>query len=145
MRQGDGLMSGRTSITAYRWLVILMALAAVGGWGSFFYTSQQEAPLYEARRPQAKDVREERQKLEAALKEQRESAGELKTAEGRLAAARDSLARTNEAQEQAKAALAAAQGELANRRAELTSLSQQIASARDVQAKQEEAAQQTGT
>jgi uncharacterized phage infection (PIP) family protein YhgE len=138
-------MSGRTTVTAYRWLVILMALAAVGGWGSFFFTSQQEASLYEARRQQAREVRDERQKLEQALKEQRDGAAELKDAEARLTTARDNLARTSEAQEQAKAALAASQSELASRRAELSSLNQQIAGAREQQTKQEEAAQQTGT
>ena len=139
-------MSTATSIAAYRWLVILMGLAAVGGWGSFFFTSQQEASLYEARRQQAREVRDERQKLEAVLKEQRDSAAELKNAEARLTTARDNLARTGDAHDQAKAALAAVQTDLATRRAELTALSQQIAGARDEQTKQEESAtERTGT
>jgi septal ring factor EnvC (AmiA/AmiB activator) len=122
------LMTAYTSSVTYRWVAVLMAVVAVLGWGLFFMISTSSASMEDVQRVQINRLTEERDRLDAELKEQRTRTAELSEVEAKLASAKDSLARMTEAietartrHEEARAALASTQTALASRRAELAS------------------------
>jgi septal ring factor EnvC (AmiA/AmiB activator) len=133
-------MASSVSDAAYRWAAVLAVLAAAGGWGAFFLTSEHATALAQAQGREIRDLRQGRAELEAAIVAERARAAELKDIETRLQATRQTLERAKEAQEKAKAALAATQGELSTRRTELATLTAQVAQTREGQAKAEQAA-----
>ena len=121
-------MTAYTSSVTYRWLSVLMALVAVLGWGLFFMITSSSASVEDAQRIQISRLTEERDRLDAELKEQRARTASLAEIEAKLNAARDNLARTTDAieaargrHEEMRAALASTQSTLASRRAELAS------------------------
>lgn len=121
-------MSAYTSSATYRWVAVLMAVVAVLGWGLFFMITSSSASVEDAQRIQISRLTEERDRLDAELKEQRARTAALAEIEAKLNTAKDNLARTTEAIEAARtrhedmrAALASTQSALANRRAELAS------------------------
>ena len=125
--KGDRMTAYTSSVT-YRWVAVLMAVVAILGWGLFFMTSTSSASVEDAQRVQISRLTEERDRLDAELKEQRTRTAELAEIETKLGAAKDSLARTTEAieaartrHEEARAALASTQTALVSRRAELAS------------------------
>ena len=121
-------MTAHMSSATYRWVAILMAVVAVLGWGLFFMISTSSASMEDAQRVQISRLTEERDRLDAELKDQRQRTAELAEIEARLKAAKDSLARTTEATdaartryEEARSALASTQNALTARRTELAS------------------------
>lgn len=121
-------MTAYTSSVTYRWLSVLMALVAVLGWGLFFMITSSSASVEDAQRMQISRLTEERDRLDAELKEQRARTASLAEIEAKLATAKDNLARTTEAieaarsrHEEMRAALASTQSTLVSRRAELAS------------------------
>ena len=121
-------MTAYASSVTYRWVAVLMAVVAVLGWGLFFMISTSSASVEDAQRVQISRLVEERDRLDAELKEQRIRTAELAEVEAKLTAAKDNLARTSEAietartrHEEARAALASTQTALTSRRAELAS------------------------
>src|SRR5690242_1339123 len=123
-----GLMIAYTTGVTYRWVAVLMAVVAVLGWGLFFMASTSSASVEDAQRVQISRLVDERDRLDAELKETRARSAELAEIEAKLGAAKNSLARTTEAIEAARArheemktALVSTQTALASRRAELAS------------------------
>ena len=121
-------MTAHTSSVTYRWLSVLMALVAVLGWGLFFMITSSSASVEDAQRIQISRLTEERDRLDAELREQRARTAALAEVEAKLNTAKDNLARTTEAieaarsrHEEMRAALASTQSTLASRRAELAS------------------------
>ena len=134
------------SDAAYRWAAVLAVLAAAGGWGAFFHSSENATALAQAQGREIRELRQGRAELEAAIQAERAKVAELKDIDARLQTARQTFERTKEAQEKAKAALAAAQNELSTRRTELATLATQVAQTRQEQAKAEQtAAEQTAS
>jgi len=133
-------MATSVSDVAYRWAAVLAVLAAAGGWGAFFLTSEHDAALAQAQAREIRELRQGRAELETAILAERAKVADLKALETELQTARLSLERAKESQDKAKAALAATQSELASRRTELTSLAAQAARSREEQAKAEQAA-----
>ncbi|HZY22349.1 MAG: hypothetical protein ACJ8D8_03615 [Microvirga sp.] len=133
-------MATSVSDVASRWAAVLAVLAAAGGWGAFFLTSEHDAALAQAQAREIRELRQGRAELETAILAERAKVADLKALETELQTARLSLERAKESQEKAKAALAATQSELASRRTELTSLAAQAARTREEQAKAEQAA-----
>ena len=121
------------SCVAYRWVALVMALAALGGWASFFHTSQSVAAAGDSLERQVKQLQRERERLAATLDEERAKTADIADASAKLALLKENVTRASEAEVQAKASLAAAQGEIASRRAELATLAQQLAQARTEQ------------
>jgi chromosome segregation ATPase len=146
-------MSGNAASATYRWVAVLMTVVAVLGWGVFFVMSTSAGSVQDAQRHEIVRLRQERDRLDVALEQQRTSAAEIAELQARLATMRDDLARTKEAHETAKNALAAQQAALAATRTELSSKQTQIGAAqtelaafeeRLVQAR-EKVAEQTAT
>ena len=133
-------MATSVSDVASRWAAVLAVLAAAGGWGAFFLTSEHDAALAQAQAREIRELRQGRAELETAILAERAKVADLKALETELQTARLSLERAKESQEKAKAALAATQSELASRRTELASLAAQAARSREEQAKAEQAA-----
>ncbi len=133
-------MATSVSDVASRWAAVLAVLAAAGGWGAFFLTSEHDAALAQAQAREIRELRQGRSELEAAVLAERAKVAELKALETELQTARLSLERAKESQEKAKAALTVTQNELASRRTELTALAAQAARSREEQAKAEQAA-----
>ena len=133
-------MATSVSDVASRWAAVLAVMAAAGGWGAFFLTSEHDAALAQAQAREIRELRQGRAELEAAFLAERAKVAELKALETELQTARLSLERAKESQEKAKAALTATQNELASRRTELTALAAQAARSREEQAKAEQAA-----
>ena len=140
-------MATSLSDAAYRWAAVLAVLAAAGGWGAFFLTSEHTAALAQAQVREIRDLRQARAELETVVLAERAKAADLKSLETELQTARQGLERakevqdkTREAQEKAKAALTTTQNELASRRTELAALAAQAARTREQQAKAEQAA-----
>ena len=133
-------MATSVSDVASRWAAVLAVLAAAGGWGAFFLTSEHDAALAQAQAREIRELRQGRAELETAILAERAKVADLKALETELQTARLSLERAKESQEKAKAALAATQSELASRRTELTTLAAQAARSREEQAKAEHAA-----
>jgi peptidoglycan hydrolase CwlO-like protein len=133
-------MATSVSDVASRWAAVLAVLAAAGGWGAFFLTSEHDAALAQAQAREIRELRQGRAELETAILAERAKVAELKALETELQTARLSLERAKESQEKAKAALTATQNELASRRTELTALAAQAARTREEQAKAEQAA-----
>jgi peptidoglycan hydrolase CwlO-like protein len=133
-------MATSVSDVASRWAAVLAVMAAAGGWGAFFLTSEHDAALAQAQAREIRELRQGRAELEAAVLAERAKVAELKALETELQTARLSLERAKESQEKAKAALTATQNELASRRTELTALAAQAARSREEQAKAEQAA-----
>ena len=133
-------MATSVSDVASRWAAVLAVLAAAGGWGAFFLTSEHDAALAQAQAREIRELRQGRAELETAILAERAKVADLKALETELQTARLSLERAKESQEKAKAALAATQSELASRRTELTTLAAQAARTREEQAKAEQAA-----
>ena len=113
-------MATSVSDVASRWAAVLAVLAAAGGWGAFFLTSEHDAALAQAQAREIRELRQGRAELETAILAERAKVADLKALETELQTARLSLERAKESQEKAKAALAATQSELASRRTELT-------------------------
>ena len=120
-------MATSVSDVASRWAAVLAVLAAAGGWGAFFLTSEHDAALAQAQAREIRELRQGRAELETAILAERAKVADLKALETELQTARLSLERAKESQEKAKAALAATQSELASRRTELTTLAAQAA------------------
>jgi septal ring factor EnvC (AmiA/AmiB activator) len=133
-------MATSVSDVASRWAAVLAVLAAAGGWGAFFLTSEHDAALAQAQAREIRELRQGRAELETAILAERAKVADLKAVETELQTARLSLERAKESQEKAKAALTATQSELASRRTELASLAAQAARTREEQAKAEQAA-----
>jgi peptidoglycan hydrolase CwlO-like protein len=133
-------MATSVSDVASRWAAVLAVLAAAGGWGAFFLTSEHDAALAQAQAREIRELRQGRAELETAILAERAKVADLKALETELQTARLSLERAKESQEKAKAALAATQSELASRRTELTTLAAQAARSREAQARAEQAA-----
>ncbi|HVG81554.1 MAG TPA: hypothetical protein VNB28_04655 [Methylomirabilota bacterium] len=133
-------MATSVSDVASRWAAVLAVLAAAGGWGAFFLTSEHDAALAQAQAREIRELRQGRAELETAILAERAKVADLKALETELQTARLSLERAKESQEKAKAALTAMQNELASRRTELASLAAQAARSREEQAKAEQAA-----
>ena len=133
-------MATSVSDVASRWAAVLAVLAAAGGWGAFFLTSEHDAALAQAQAREIRELRQGRAELETAILAERAKVADLKALETELQTARLSLERAKESQEKAKAALTATQNELASRRTELASLAAQAARSREEQAKAEQAA-----
>jgi len=133
-------MATSVSDVASRWAAVLAILAAAGGWGAFFLTSEHDAALAQAQAREIRELRQGRAELETAILAERAKVADLKALETELQTARLSLERAKESQEKAKAALTAMQNELASRRTELASLAAQAARSREEQAKAEQAA-----
>ncbi len=133
-------MATSVSDVASRWAAVLAVMAAAGGWGAFFLTSEHDAALAQAQAREIRELRQGRSELEAAVLAERAKVAELKALETELQTARLSLERAKESQEKAKAALTATQNELASRRTVLTTLAAQAARTRAEQAKAEQAA-----
>ena len=133
-------MATSVSDVASRWAAVLAVLAAAGGWGAFFLTSEHDAALAQAQAREIRELRQGRAELETAILAERAKVADLKALETEVQTARASLERAKESQEKAKAALAATQSELASRRTELASLATQAARTREEQAKAEQAA-----
>ena len=133
-------MATSVSDVASRWAAVLAVLAAAGGWGAFFLTSEHDAALAQAQAREIRELRQGRAELETAILAERAKVADLKALETELQTARLSLERAKESQEKAKAALTATQNELASRRTELTALAPQAARTREEQAKAEQAA-----
>ena len=133
-------MATSVSDVASRWAAVLAVLAAAGGWGAFFLTSEHDAALAQAQAREIRELRQGRAELETAILAERAKVADLKALETELQTARLSLERAKESQEKAKAALTATQSELASRRTELASLAAQAARSREEQAKAEQAA-----
>jgi septal ring factor EnvC (AmiA/AmiB activator) len=133
-------MPTSVSDAASRWAAVLAVLAAAGGWGAFFLTSEHDAALAQAQAREIRELRQGRAELETAILAERAKVADLKAVETELQTARLSLERAKESQEKAKAALTATQTELASRRTELASLAAQAARSREEQAKAEQAA-----
>src|SRR5215213_1996432 len=133
-------MATSVSDVAYRWAAVLAVLAAAGGWGAFFLTSEHDAALAQAQAREIRELRQGRAELEAAILAERAKVADLKALETEVQTARAGLERAKESQEKAKAALAATQSELASRRTELTTLAAQAARTREEQAKAEQTA-----
>src|SRR5829696_491536 len=124
-------MATSVSDVASRWAAVLAVLAAAGGWGAFFLTSEHDAALAQAQAREIRELRQGRAELETAILAERAKVADLKALETELQTARLSLERAKESQDKAKAALAATQSELASRRTELTSLAAQAARSRE--------------
>jgi len=133
-------MATSVSDVASRWAAVLAVMAAAGGWGAFFLTSEHDAALAQAQAREIRELRQGRAELETAILAERAKVADLKALETELQTARLSLERAKESQEKAKAALTATQNELASRRTELTALAAQAARSREEQAKAEQAA-----
>jgi hypothetical protein len=133
-------MATSVSDVASRWAAVLAVLAAAGGWGAFFLTSEHDAALAQAQAREIRELRQGRAELETAILAERAKVADLKALETELQTARLSLDRAKESQEKAKAALAATQSELISRRTELATLAAQAARTREEQAKAEQAA-----
>ena len=133
-------MATSVSDVASRWAAVLAVLAAAGGWGAFFLTSEHDAALAQAQAREIRELKQGRAELETAFLAERAKVAELKALETELQTARLGLDRAKESQEKAKAALTATQSELASRRTELTTLAAQAARTREEQAKAEQAA-----
>ena len=139
-------MASGISDVATRWAAVLAVVAAAGGWGAYFLTSENATALAQAQAREIRELRQGRAELEAAIQAERAKVAELKDIDARLQTARQTFERTKEAQEKAKAALAAAQNELSTRRTELATLATQVAQTRQEQAKAEQtAAEQTAS
>jgi hypothetical protein len=133
-------MASSVSDAAYRWAAVLAVLAAAGGWGAFFVTSENATALAQAQNRELRTLRQGRAELEAAVLAERAKVAELKEIDAQLQATRQTLERAREAQEKAKAALAATQNELSTRRTELATVASQVARTREEQVKTEQAA-----
>jgi hypothetical protein len=133
-------MATSVSDVASRWAAVLAVMAAAGGWGAFFLTSEHDAALAQAQAREIRELRQGRSELEAAVLAERAKVAQHKALETELQTARLSLERAKESQEKAKAALTATQNELASRRTELTALAAHAARSREEQAKAEQAA-----
>ncbi|HEX8664083.1 MAG TPA: hypothetical protein VF744_08650 [Beijerinckiaceae bacterium] len=133
-------MASGFSEVASRWAAVLAVVAAAGGWGAYFFTSENATALAQSQAREIRELKQGRVELEAAVQAERAKVAELKDIDTRLQTARQTFERTREAQEKAKAALAAAQNELSTRRTELATLSTQVAQTRQEAAKAEQAA-----
>ena len=138
-------MATSVSDVASRWAAVLAVLAAAGGWGAFFLTSEHDAALAQAQAREIRELRQGRAELEAAFLAERAKVAELKALETELQTARLSLERAKESQEKAKAALTATQNELASRRTELTALAAQAARSREEAKAEQAAAEETAS
>ncbi len=141
-------MPSDTASAVYRWVAGLVAVAAVAGWGSFFFLSASSASVQEAHAQTVQQLQQERSRLGEELGERRAKAAEIADLEAKLAAVRSDLARVTQTHEQAKAALASVQSELAAGRAELASRREELAAVtRDLTQVREEltAAEQTAS
>ena len=133
-------MASGISDVASRWAAVLAVVAAAGGWGAYFFTSENATALAQAQGREIRELKQGRAELEAAIQAERAKVAEFKDIDARLQTARQTFERTREAQEKAKAALAAAQTELSTRRTELATLATQVAQTRQEQVKAEQAA-----
>ena len=139
-------MASGISDVASRWAAVLAVVAAAGGWGAYFFTSENATALAQSQAREIRELRQGRTELEAAIQAERAKVAELKDIDARLQTARQTFERTREAQEKAKAALTAAQNELTTRRTELATLATQVAQTRQEQVKAEQAvAEQTAS
>jgi hypothetical protein len=125
---------------AVTWAAVLAVLAAVGGWGAFFFVSERAVATEEAQRRELRELRFAKAEAEKALSQQQARATELVELERKLQGTRDAIERTREAQEKAQGTLVAVQNEVASRRAELSNVAQQLAQSREQQARAEQKA-----
>src|SRR3954470_21213201 len=123
-------MATSVSDVASRWAAVLAVLAASGGRGAFFLTSEHDAALAEAQAREIRELRQGRAELETAILAERAKVADLKALETEVQTARARLERAKESQGKAKAARAATRSELATRRTELASLATQAARTR---------------
>lgn len=138
-------MTAHMSSATYRWLAILMAVVAVLGWGLYFMISTSSASMEDAQRVQISRLTEERDRLDAELKDQRQRTAELTEIEARLKAAKDSLARTSEATEAARTRYEEARSALASTQNALTARRTELASAESADEQQSQVSERTGT
>jgi septal ring factor EnvC (AmiA/AmiB activator) len=139
-------MSAHAVGVTYRWVAILMTVVAALGWGVLFVLSPSAASVHDALRQEIDRLVQERQRLDALVKEQRATTAELSELTTKLATTRDDLARMKEAHEAAQAALVTKKAEftstqaaIATARTELAALEQRMASTR------EQVSERTGT
>jgi septal ring factor EnvC (AmiA/AmiB activator) len=138
-------MTAHASSVTYRWVALLMAVVAVLGWGLFFMISTSAASVEDAQRIQIARLAEERDRLEAEIREQRSRATQLADLEAKLATARDNLARTTEAIETARTRYDEARAALASTQSALSAQRVELASAEAASDAQSRVAERTGT
>jgi chromosome segregation ATPase len=137
----------RTSVSiAATWAAVIAVLAAVGGWGAFFFVSERAVATEQAQARELRQLRQGRAEFEKVLAEQQAKAAELAEADKKLQSARDAIESARAAQEKAQGVLVAVQNEVSARRAELATVAQQIVQTREEQARAEQkAAEQTAS
>jgi chromosome segregation ATPase len=138
-------MTAHMSSATYRWVAILMAVVAVLGWGLFFMISTSSASMEDAQRVQIGRLTEERDRLDAELKDQKQRTAELAEIEAKLKAAKDSLARTVEATETARGRYEETRSALASTQNALTARRTELASAESAEEQQSQVSERTGT
>ena len=138
-------MTAHASSVTYRWVALLMVVVAVLGWGLFFMMSTSAASVEDAQRLQIARLAEERNRLEAEIREQRSRAAQLADLEAKLAAARDNLTRTTEAIETARTRYDETRAALASTQAALNAQRTELASAEAAAEARTQVAERTGT
>jgi hypothetical protein len=139
------MMRSSVSIAA-TWAAVLGVLAAVGGWGAFFFVSERAVASEQAQLRELRELRQNKAELEKVVSSHQAKAAELAEFDRRLRSAQEILERTRDAQERTQGTLVAVQNEVSARRTELATLAGQIAQTREEQVRAEQkAAEQTAS
>src|SRR4051812_50178263 len=101
-------MATSVSDVASRWAAVLAVLAAAGGWGAFFLTSEHDAALAQAQAREIRELRQGRAELETAILPERAEGGDPKAPETQPPTPRPDPQRAQGTQEKAETAPAAA-------------------------------------
>src|SRR4051794_41782546 len=100
-------MATSVSDVASRWAAVLAVLAAAGGWGAFFLTSEHDAALAQAQAREIRELRQGRGELGTAILAERGKGGGPKAPETRPPTAPPSPERAQETPGKAKDPLGA--------------------------------------
>src|SRR5687768_9161779 len=131
------MMRSSVSIAA-TWAAVLGVLAAVGGWGAFFFVSERAVASEQAQLRELRELRQNKAELEKVVSSHQVKAAELAEFDRRLRSAQEILERTRDAQERTQGTLVAVQNEILVRRTDLATLAGQIAQTREEQVRAEQ-------